>query len=501
MTDVGLANRVFAEAFVDELARGGVRHACIAPGSRSTPLALALAGHGAIRPWIHIDERSAAFFALGMARASGEPVAILCSSGTAAANFLPAVVEAFHARIPLVVLTADRPPELRGVGAAQTIDQLRLYGGHVRLFVEMPTPELTDDLLRAARTVAGRAVAGTRGGLAGPVHVNFPFREPLLPAHDAHELPPGIDPVAVKGRPAGAPFVSTSRGVPLTDPGTVAALAADLAGMARGLIVCGPESAGMVGGAGLDPGFAPAVAALAAATGYPILADPLSGVRCGPHDRSLIVDAYDAFLRDEAAGRELAPEVVIQFGAAPTSKPLTTFLGRFPSLRRIVVDQADGWRDPTLSASDVLFGRAGTICHALAHAVQEERVGIPTAEWAGEWTARGAATRAAIAGQLAAADEPFEGRVFAELAELLPSGATLFAGNSMPVRDLDAFFPSSGRAIRCLANRGANGIDGVVSSALGAAAATDGPTVLVIGDLSFYHDLNGLLAAKRHGIR
>jgi 2-succinyl-5-enolpyruvyl-6-hydroxy-3-cyclohexene-1-carboxylate synthase len=489
MIGEGVKNAALAGAFVAELARSGVRHAVVCPGSRSTPLALALAEAGDIRVWLHVDERSAAFFALGMARALGTPVAVVCSSGTAAANFLPAVVEASLSRLPLIVLTADRPPELRDVGAAQTMDQVRLYGGHVKWFHELPVPEITADLLRHARLTAARAAATAMAAPRGPVHLNFPFREPLVP-QPGETVPTLADDVAALGRGERRAFAAVSSGLAVPDAATIAAVAADLAATARGLIVCGPQD---------DPSLAPAVARLAAALGYPLLADGLSQARNGGHDRALVVDTFDAFLRDDASCRALAPEVVIRFGAPPTSKPLAQYLARYPACRHILIDGGAGWRDPSFLTSDVLHADPVAVCEALA-----ERIGAGMASrgaWAATWLDTAARTRAAIDAQLAASDEFSEGRVFGELAALLPDGATLYAGNSMPVRDLDTFLPAGERAVRCLSNRGANGIDGVTSSALGVAAVSAGPTVLVIGDLSFFHDMNGLLAAKLHRLR
>jgi 2-succinyl-5-enolpyruvyl-6-hydroxy-3-cyclohexene-1-carboxylate synthase len=489
MIGEGAKNAAIAGAFVAELARSGVRHAVVCPGSRSTPLALALAEEGAIKVWLHVDERSAAFFALGMARALSAPVAVLCSSGTAAANFLPAVVEAFLSRIPLLVLTADRPPELRDVGAAQTMDQVRLYGSHVKWFHELPVPDVTAELLRQGRLTAARATATALAAPRGPVHLNFPTREPLVPS-PGEAIPALADGVAATGRGTDRPFAAVAGGLAMPDAATIGALAADLAATERGLIVCGPQD---------DPAFAPAVARLAAALGYPLLADGLSQARSGPHDRALVIDTFDAFLRDDATCRALAPEVVLRFGAPPTSKPLAQYLSRYSSIRHILVDGGAGWRDPAFLTSDVLHADPIAVCDALA-----ERIGAGAAsrsEWTATWLDTAARARGAITAQLAGSDEFSEGRVFGELAALLPDGATLYAGNSMPVRDLDTFFPAGERAVRCLSNRGANGIDGVNSSALGVAAVTEGPVVLVIGDLSFYHDLNGLLAAKLHGLR
>ena len=480
----------YVGAFVDELARAGVRHACFAPGSRSTPLVLALAREPRIRLWDHLDERSAAFFALGLAKTLGEPVALVCTSGTAAANFLPAVVEAHYSRVPLLVLTADRPPELRDVGAPQAIDQLRLYGPYAKWFVEVALPEATPALLRYARALAARAAATVREEPAGPVHLNFPFREPLIPLPAEPPAVSGATALAWRGRPEGEPFARVLTGPKQPDASLVRELAELLAGLPRGLIVAGPQ-----------PGeaLAPALAKLALTLGYPILAEPLSQVRCGSHDRTLVVDAYDAFLRDPEVSGALMPQVVLRFGAVPTSKPLLLYLERHAGARQIVVDPA-GWPDPLHLASHVVHVDPVLLAESLVVQLggMECR---PEPAWAETWRAVDARARGAIAGELARIEEPFEGRVFAELAALLPDGATLFAGNSMPVRDLDTFFPGSARRIRFLANRGANGIDGVVSTALGAAAALTGPLALVIGDLSFYHDMNGLLAARRHGLR
>ncbi len=479
----------FVGGFVDELARSGVRHVCLAPGSRSTPLALLLKQHAGVRVWIHLDERSAAFFALGMAKSLREPVVVLSTSGTAAVNFAPAVVEAYFARVPLIVLTADRPPELRGVGANQTIDQVRLFGSHVKWSIDMMLPETSLEALRYARAVACRAPAIARADAAGPVHVNFPFREPLIPAGDglasdrngadASEHAPLVNIEDIPRRPELA---------------SLAPLASELLRMERALIVCGPQD---------DLGFPEAVARLANELNVPILADPLSQVRCGPHYGPLIIDAYDAFLRDEDVSRSLAPQLLLRFGAAPTSKPLLLYLQRHAASRQVMIDSGDGWRDPALTADQQIRSDPRLFCEALREALQSSEGTRPERE-AADWTSRfqgmNRNARVALVRRLEEEDRCSEPGVFGELAGLLPAGATLFSGNSMPVRDLDSFFGGSELPIRFLANRGASGIDGVVSSALGASAVSTEPLVLVIGDLSFYHDMNGLLAAKRHDL-
>ncbi len=474
-------------AFVDELALSGVRHVCVCPGSRSAPLALLIARRADLRVWTHVDERSAGFFALGMAKALRDPVAMLCTSGTAAANFLPAVVEAHLGRVPLVVLTADRPHELRDNGAPQAIDQVRLYGSYAKWFADVALPEDSPEMLRYIRATAARAVAIARLAPSGPVHLNFPLREPLVPARSSVVEGPGARQVVA---------VTAGRRVLAQDD------AERLSGMLdrerRGVIICGAQD---------DPEFPGAVMSLAARLGWPVLADPLSGVRRGPHHSDLVISAYDAFLRDPGFAARMAPEVVLRFGAMPTSKPLLLFLQAHPACRHIVVDDAPAWRDPASLVSEMVYADPTALCAQLRSAecgVRNDANVLPKrkplTQYAEDWVEAERRTQAAIGGELAGMDEPFEGKVFAELGELLPAAATLFVGSSMPVRDLDTFLPGGEKAIRCMSNRGANGIDGVVSSALG--ASTDGgPLVLVIGDLSFYHDMNGLLAAKQHHLR
>jgi 2-succinyl-5-enolpyruvyl-6-hydroxy-3-cyclohexene-1-carboxylate synthase len=471
----------FVGDFVDELARAGVSHACLCPGSRSTPLALLLRKHPSIKLWTHLDERSAAFFVLGMAKALQEPVAVVSTSGTAAVNFAPAVVEAYYARTPLLVLTADRPPELRHVGALQTIDQVRLYGPHVKWFVEMPPPDASEDTLRYARTIACRAAATARAAAPGPVHINFPFREPLIPL--GRQAP-------ATGRVAPAvAIVSSPR---RSDPAELADLAAELHAVKRGLVICGPQE---------DPLFPSAVTRLAEELDWPLLADPLSQVRCGAHHGVHIVDSYDAFLRAESMTRSLAPEAVLRFGATPVSKSLLLYLQRHAACRQILIAEGDSWHDPALIAGEARDAHPRLFCEALLLALRMTPRRSYGHSWRAQWITAGRQTRATLQAQLRQHAEFSEPRVFAELAELIPSGATLFVGNSMPVRDLDTFFPGNKQALRFLANRGVSGIDGVVSTALGVSAVSSTPVFITIGDLSFYHDLNGLLAAKLHQLR
>jgi 2-succinyl-5-enolpyruvyl-6-hydroxy-3-cyclohexene-1-carboxylate synthase len=484
--DPGAANLHLASALVDQLATSGVRHVVICPGSRSTPIAVSLASHPDIRNWVLVDERSAAFFALGMARQLAAPVAILSTSGTAAANFLPAVVESRLSRIPLIVLTADRPPELRDWGAAQTIDQIQLFGSHVKWFVDMPVPDADDGLVRHARATAQRAVQTARTDPAGPVHLNLPFREPLLPADLRLRLLPGA--TSEHDRHNG-PVAYLEPGQHIPDVAALDELASQIAREARGIIVCGPGEA---------PWLAAAAAALSDATGYPILADPLSGVRFGPHDRAGVIDAYDPFLRDQVTAESLHPEIVIRVGAMPTSKSLQQFLMARPDRMQVVID-AGAPRDPSHLATSYIIADAATTLARLADSIASYG-GSANREWLDVWKAVDHAAGTAIASAMACEEDPFEGRAVAEVAALLPEGATIVAGNSMPIRDIDAFVRGDWRQLRIVSNRGANGIDGVVSTALGAAAVAEGPVVLIVGDLSFFHDLNGMFAAAKFGL-
>ena len=478
------ALRTFVDAFVDELARCGLQHASICPGSRSTPLAVLLHEHPDIKTWMHLDERSAAYFALGQAKAMRQPVAVLGTSGTATLNFAPAVAEAFYGRVPLLVLTADRPPELQDVGAPQTIDQSRLYGRHVKKCVDMPLPEGGRDAVRYARTTASRAMADCRAERPGPVHVNFPFREPLIPS--------GQDDKPAKR--STAPVVTVAQGIPTLRPAEVADLTAQLRSVQRGLIVCGPQD---------DPAFPEAVTQLSRALQFPLLADVLSQVRRGPHDVSCVIDSYDAFLRDPSVTRGLMPDLVLRFGATPVSKPLHLFLQSLTTCRQVLIAPADDWHDPALVATDKVQVDPRAFCEALLPMLETTpRQTIRAAgAWRCEWERLNTRARTALKECLTDNSALSEPKVFADLEGVLPADATLFAGNSMPVRDLDTFFAAGSRPLRFMANRGASGIDGVVSTALGASSVSPGPCVLVIGDLSLYHDMNGLFAAKRHGLQ
>jgi len=466
----------YIAAFVSELVLTGITDVVVSPGSRSTPMALVMAEHPDLNVHIHVDERSAAFFGLGMAKAQNKPVAILCTSGTAAANYFPAIVEAKYSRVPLLVLTADRPHELREVGAPQAIDQLHLYGHQVKWFADMALPEKSNEMIRYARTICARAVSIATQAPAGPVHLNFPFREPLIPKMDESLF-------ELVERPKG--YVKVQNGDITISDKELKEIAQELSGNKKGIIVCGNLA---------DEKFAKAVTALGAQLNYPILADPLSQLRSGSHEFENIIEAYDTFLRNEEAKSFLKPDVVLRFGAMPVSKALTIFLKENHDADQFVIDGGGGWRDPSTISTNMIFCNETYFCEKLVPFMEPNS----SAVYLADWKKINQLTKDNIA-VIRDVGELSESKLFYQLADMLPEGSTLFVGNSMPIRDLDSFFLSNDKSIKVMANRGANGIDGTVSTAIGAAAFTKS-LYLVLGDLTFFHDLNGLIAAKLHDI-
>ncbi len=480
-------NTHWASIFVAELAQAGLEAVCLAPGSRSTPLALAFAATPSIRLYRHLDERSAGFFALGLALASGRPVALVCTSGTAAANFHPAIIEAYYAYVPLIVLTADRPPELRQSGANQTIDQIKMFGDHVLWSADVPTPEAKapEVVLRHMRTLAARAYATAKGLVAGPVHLNFPFRKPLEPGEEAtngNPLDKNDDPQVQR------PFTRVSRGRLLPDPEQIAGLVTAIEESPRGVIICGP---------GCPGGSCPAaVAALARRCGYPLLADPLSGVRHGPQAADgPVLGGYNLWL--PAMGRALRPELILRFGAVPTSASLAAYLAEAAPTHHIHVREDGQWADDQHLTTHLIQAEAVAVCRQASAELDE--VGQRQPLWLASFTAAEQAVWQ-LSGSAFATIPFFDGPAVRDVLAALPEEAILFAGNSMPVRHVDTFARPSARRVSVYGNRGASGIDGNVSTALGLAAATGRPVVALLGDITFYHDMNGLLAVRQQGL-
>jgi 2-succinyl-5-enolpyruvyl-6-hydroxy-3-cyclohexene-1-carboxylate synthase len=478
-SSVAHANLAAARALVDSLIVAGLRHAVICPGSRSGPIAVAIDERGTeIEIFVLTDERSAGFFALGLARQSGKPPLVICTSGTAAANLVPAAAEGFFAEIPLLLVTADRPPEARDFAASQTIHQAGLFAGHARVSMDLAPPASDGVPLAYYRASAARAFAIATGTPSGPVHVNFPFREPLLPI----PLP------AYALEPSSLRCVQVETVMRDVD---VASVVARIRAAKRGLLVCGPSSRAAE--------TAPALAKLAVSLGWPVLADPLSGLRSDDFRGLALVDAYDVMLRSNGFCRDTKPHLVLRFGGVPTSKPLQQALARWGG-EQLLFAAPNTWPDPSWSASEVISCDGRAAAEALTAGVADRGTGRGAEmdrSWTRFWAGASQAVRSALDSALDRLPATFEARVARDLARRLPEGALYFVGNSMPIRDVDTFCARMPRGSRVLANRGANGIDGVLSTALGAAASSGKPTILLLGDLSFLHDAGALQVLAR----
>ncbi|MEK4653189.1 2-succinyl-5-enolpyruvyl-6-hydroxy-3-cyclohexene-1-carboxylic-acid synthase [Niallia sp. FSL W8-0954] len=465
----------YLDALISELVKNGVEHAVISPGSRSTPISLLLAEEEDIKLHVHIDERSAAFFALGIAKASKKPTVLVCTSGTAAANYFPAIVEAKISRIPLIVLTADRPHELRDVGAPQAIDQLDLYGKHVKWFMEMSTPDNSSGMIRYAKTVGARAVAMAKQHPSGPVHVNIPLREPLIPDLDNLEH--------YRREDQESRSIQIKNGEFTIDDSYFHDLAASLEakGERKGIIICGEMD---------KENFSLKILQLAEKTGFPIIADPLSQLRSKSADMEVVIDTYDTFLRNERIKSLLKPDIVIRFGSMPISKPLTIFLRENERAKQIVIDGGSGYRDPNQLTTEMVYCEEGYFCEKLTSFVSPCSIN----HYLNKWIEINEITKKELT-KTAEIQEMSEAKLFHCLGEMIPNDAVLFVGNSMPIRDLDTFFHKQNKKVTIIANRGANGIDGTISTALGVGVIKQ-PLFLIVGDLTFFHDLNGLILSE-----
>ena len=538
-------NLNWARVLLHTLVEGGAGHACISPGSRSTPLTLAAAELAdqseRFTTSVHIDERSAAFFGLGYAKATGLPAILICTSGTAGANYFPAIIEAKQSHIPLLVLTADRPAELRDCGSWQTIDQIKLFGDHVRDFTEVALPEQTPEALRYLQALARRSFGRCLGPKAGPVHLNLPFREPLMGAdfdsssgsgdetQSAREAEDALDwsegSFASKSVVRSADFGlhARSRGIlpPAPKPELIDQIAGLVRAYPRGLILAGRNRYA-------TSEYATALSELASRTGYPILAEPMGGLRFASRpdtaddqsiarsidqstDQSialpLIVSGYAALLRDEAWASAHFPQVILRFGASFTWKHVAMYLRAASEsrsgLRQFVLDPQHRWDDPThaasqmIAADEVAFAEA--LCDRLkldtelrAPEISSDAVdNDPRSEWRDRWAEVDRVVEDART-DLLASEASGSAWVYETLMRSLPDNALIYVANSMAVRDLDSFTRTSDKSLRVLCNRGTAGIDGTVSSALGAALGSGRPSILVTGDLAFLHDLNGL---------
>ncbi len=483
--DFRSTNALWASVVVETLARAGLRHAVISPGSRSTPLTIAFARHREFKSTPVLDERSAGFYALGLAKATGLPAVLLCTSGTAAANYFPAIIEAHESAVPLLVLTADRPPELRACGSGQTIDQQKLYGDYVNFFHEFAVPELDLSRLSYLRQTVAHAVMRTVAPARGVVHLNAPFRDPLPPLADngvAQAFGAGIDwrtffaHVDSLPSPTGVlPTLSSGDGDP-------AAIAAGFSPEAHGLIVVGPNQP-------VDAlGFVEQVAGVGRRLGWPIVADGLAPLRNHASRANHLVTTYDTILRNATAAERLKPETVLCVGGWPTSKVLRSWLEASDATIWMATDRIDN--------RDALHGRTRRLPLSLPQlASMLPESGDADSGYAHLWMRFEERIRTAVDERLRSEADLIEPKVAWMLARHSPAETPCFIANSMPIRDVEYVWPPGDRGIRPLCNRGANGIDGTLSTAVGVAAGSGRPAVLLTGDLALLHDTNGFLLA------
>jgi 2-succinyl-5-enolpyruvyl-6-hydroxy-3-cyclohexene-1-carboxylate synthase len=498
-TDVGCSNLAWALALLEGMVAGGVRALIISPGARSTPLVIAgqrLERAGRMQLVPILDERSAGFFALGLARATLRPVGLVATSGSAPAHWYPAVIEASESGLPLLLLSADRPPRLHGWGANQTIDQTRLFGTFVREFHDPGLPRSGASALKAQRALGRRVAQVSQGRRRGPVHINLPFDEPLVPADTCS----GIS--TLESVPGVGADVAVSADI-APDSASQTRIAARLSGWpaGRGLIVCGPGAeqatpAACPDRATLADSLPESVWRCADTLALPVLVDPLSGLRTGPGSKARI-SAYDAILRNQEAARALRPDWVLRLGAAPVSKRLGEWLQGIPS---VLVSPGGRWSDPGQDALIQLELPAAAVCDALV----EQKLVTPDQSWLARWC--GAEQRAwalleASLGESAegSGQRPLvwcEGDAIRALRCAIPDQEALLCANSMPIRQLDTWWRGGGAQVALLGNRGASGIDGYLSTLAGLSQAGLRCWGLT-GDLSFCHDLSGLLLAAR----
>ena len=473
MLDFRNTNSLWGSVLVESLHRLGARHAVISPGSRSTPLTIAFARHPEIEAIPVLDERSAAVFALGLARRHRRPVVLLCTSGTAGANYFPAVIEAQESGVPLLVITADRPPEMRECHSGQTIDQQKLYGSHVNFYHELAVPVASLPMLRYLRQTIAHAWERTQWPVSGPVHLNSPFRDPLPPIPDDTATALRKTLREDEFFAALQPEVRSETSTPTFD----------FSAHRRGLIVMGPAEDG------LSPGEVGIIAGLARELGWPVLADGLSGLRSDAGHFPKLVTHYDSIVRSAPAGRRLKPDVVLCLGGWPTSKPLRAWLEKYSPEVWLVTARVQNVDALHLATRQV---RGGLRAFASSAVVK----GVTPATYVAAWSRAEQAAAGSLNRTLARAHRNFEGNAAVKLGQHLPRLTPVFVANSMPVRDVEYFWPATDRGMRLFCNRGANGIDGTLSTAFGV-AHRNRPAVLLTGDLALLHDANGFLLGPK----
>ena len=483
-------NYFWAETFIRELASIGVKYACISPGSRNTPLTLALAYNKNIKSYVHIDERCSAFFALGLAKASGTPVVVVSTSGTATAELYPAIIEAYQHRVPLIICTADRPPELLDVGANQTINQNNLYKNHIRWFFDAGLPEPISRRIKHIKALAKRAVFESYVRSRGPVHINFPFRKPFEPDAFTDEIDDEVFELSKLVLSEKKDLYKETEKDILVEK-WFKEIASYLIKYEKGLIIAGPEI--------YNPIFHKACQALAGLLNYPVLADGASQLRFGEHSKKNIISNFEGFLRAEKYAKKIQPDIIIQFGRTMISKALDGYLEKCNSIRFIINEFGD-WFDPSNRANASFACKPYLFCKMMNDFLQSKNFSRNSGNWLEKFRKADEISFKVKNKLITNSKFPNECRVIDEIVHLFPDNSQLMISNSMPIRDFDYFASNTSKNITVYNNRGASGIDGITSTALGITEANKIPTVLLTGDSAFYYDINALLSAKKYSI-
>lgn len=483
-------NILWAETFLGELVSFGVKYACISPGSRSTPLTLAAARNKKIKSFINIDERSSAFFALGLAKSTETPVVLICTSGTATAEFYPAIIEAYQQRVPLIVCTADRPPELVNVGANQTINQDNIYKNHIRWYCPAGLPEASAKGLKHIKLCASKAYYESFIKSRGPVHLNFPFRKPFEPDSYTDEISQNL--LQLKGiKEIDFPDTDDTAVKNLNRRKWFRDISKRLVESKKILLIAGPEK--------YNAAFPAEISGLAKILNAPVLADGLSNIRFGIHDKGNIVSNFDAILRSDKFSGENRPDLILHFGRTVTSKALENYLEKCAAPKFLINDSGD-WFDPSNKAKAAIKCRPYIFCREMIHCLEGNIDFKSRTTWTGKFINADKIASELKSKIIKRSASLNECRIPGEIIELIPDNSQIMISNSMPVRDFDYFASGLAKNITVFNNRGASGIDGIISTALGTAAQSKKPAVLITGDLAFYYDLNGLLAAKNYNI-
>ncbi len=481
-------NILWTETFVNELVSMGVSYACISPGSRNTPLTLAFSNNKKIKTFVQIDERSCAFFALGIAKQSGTPVVVVSTSGTATAELYPAIIEAYQSRVPLIICTADRPPELLDCGANQTINQNNIYKNHIRWFFDIGLPEINKRRLKHIKVLARRAYTESLFRSKGPVHLNFPFRKPFEPDSYTDEVSHSLIEYAKS-----AAEIKKISSVPEENSKTNKILK-DISQLVqyeeKGLIIVGPSEN--------SNNFKQLCEKLSELLSYPVLADGTSRLRFGENISNVICN-YDAFLRSASVRKKLKAKIIIHFGRTITSKTLDLYLEGL-NAQRFMINEFGDWFDPSNKSNAVINEKPELFCSNLINELKETKFKRKKTNWLNDILLLDSKAEKIKSQIIEKAFFPSESRIYSEIIKLLPNQSNIMISNSLPIRDFDNFVSNSPKELVTFCSRGASGIDGITSTALGIAAASGNLTILITGDLAFYHDLNGLLAANKYSI-